>query len=170
MAKNEVMVITEDDINNKLTLSATDMDVFKWLTANAGIEMDEQTQAEFIASRNAKIGSITRIAEFSKWCEKTQKFCDTILKHAFNVGTVEQFPKNVSLKNNGSTTKFVDGMAAALVCDTLIRKKLATKEMIFGQVTPSIIEKATGLKKDKIVEMFPDVIAEEKKAPTLVIK
>lgn len=169
MAK-EVMVITEDDIKDKLTLNAVDMDTLKWLTEHAGIEMDEQTQAEFIASRNAKIGSITRIAEFSKWCKKTQDFCDTILKHAFNVGTVEQFPPNVSLKNNGATTKFVDSMAAALVCDTLIRKKLATKELIFGQVTPSIIEKATGLKKDKIVEMFPDVIVDDKKTPSLVIK
>ena len=169
MAK-EVMAITEDDIKDKLTLSATDMDVFKWLTDHAGIEMDEQTQEEFIASRNAKIASITRIAEFSKWCKKTQEFCDTILKHAFNVGTVEQFPNNVTLKNTGSTCKFVDGMAAALVCDTIIRKKLATKEQIFAQLTPSGIEKATGLKKDKIVEMFPDVIVEEKKTPTLVIK
>lgn len=170
MAKNEVMVITEEDIHEKLTLNAIDMEVFKWLTAHAGIEMDEQTKEEFISARNAKINSITRIAEFSKWCKKTQEFCDTILKHAFNVGTVEQFPNNVSLKNTGSTCKFVDGMAAALVCDTIIRKKLATKEQIFAQITPSGIEKATGLKKERIVEMFPDVIVEEKKNPTLVIK
>lgn len=170
MANKEVMTITEEDINDKLTLNAIDMDVFKWLTANAGIEMDEQTKEEFIAARNAKIASITRIAEFSKWCKKTQEFCDTILKHAFNVGTIEQYPKNVSLKNNGSTSKFVDGMAAALVCDTIIRKKLATKEQIFAQLTPSGIEKATGLKKDRIVEMFPDVIVEDKKSPSLVIK
>lgn len=170
MAKNEVMVITEDDINNKLTLSATDMDVFKWLTANAGIEMDEQTQEEFIAARNAKIASITRIAEFSKWCKKTQEFCDTILKHAFNVGTVEQFPNNVSLKNNGSTYKFVDESAATIVCDTVVKKKMATKEQLFAQISLSGLEKATGLKKDRIIELFPDVIVEEKKTPTLVIK
>ena len=169
MAK-EVMAITEEDIHDKLTLNAIDMDVFKWLTAHAGIEMDEQKKEEFIAARNAMIASITRIAEFSKWCKKTQEFCDTILKHAFNVGTVEQFPKNVSLKNNGSTSKFVDGMAAVLVCDTVIKKKLATKEQIFEQLTPSGIEKATGLKKDRIAEMFPDVIVEEKKTPSLVIK
>lgn len=167
---NEVMTITEADIADKLTLNAVDMETFKWLTAHAGIEMDEATQEEFILQRNANIASITRIAEFSKWCKKTQEFCDTIMKHAFNVGTAEQFPNNVTLKNNGATAKFVDGMAAALVCDTLIRKKMTTKEQIFAQLTPSGIEKATGLKKDKIVDMFPDVIVEEKKQPTLVIK
>lgn len=168
MAK-EVMAFSEADIKG-MTLTTSEFDTLKFLAAHAGIEMDEAAQEEFVSQRNIRINDIVNIWELKAKAKKLCDYIDTVMKHAFNVGNIEQYPKNVSLKNNGSTSKFVDGLAAALVCDTIIRKKLATKEQIFRQVTPSIIEKATGLKKDKIVEMFPDVIAEEKKAPTLVIK
>lgn len=168
MAK-EVMAFSEDDIKG-MTLTTSEFDTLKFLAAHAGVEMDEAAQEEFISQRNIRIKDIVNIWELKAKAKKLCEYIDTVMKHSFNVGTAEQFPNNVTLKNTGSTSKFVDGMAAALVCDTIIRKKLATKEQIFAQITPSDVEKATGLKKERIVEMFPDVIVEEKKSPSLVIK
>lgn len=168
MAK-EVMAFSESDIKG-MTLTTSEFDTLKFLASHAGIEMDEAEKEEFVSQRNIRINDIVNIWELKAKAKKLCDYIETVMKHAFNVGTIEQYPKNVSLKNNGITSNFVDGMAAALVCDTLIRKKMTTKEQIFAQLTPSGIEKATGLKKDKIVEMFPDVIVEEKKTPSLVIK
>lgn len=168
MASKEVMVVTEDDIKEKLQLGAHEIETLKFLVAHAGIEMDEETKQMFIAQRNAKAVSIARLNEFKAWCAKTVEYIDTVFKHAFNVGTVENFPANVKLKNNGSTYKFKDG-AAGIVVDTLLKKKLVTKEQLFNMLTVSNVEKASGLKKERLTEMFPDTIIEEKKSPTLII-
>ena len=169
MASKKVMVITEDDIKTKLVLGAAEIETLKFLQAHAGIEMDEGAQQDFIAARNAKAVSISRLWEFKEWCKKTVEFIETMGKYAFDVGSVEEFPANVSLKNNGSTYEFV-GDAAAIVADTLLKKKLVSKEQFFSTLTVSNIEKATGIKKEKLIEMFPDVILEKKKSATLVIK
>ena len=168
MAKNEVMVITEQDIKEKLALGESEIDTLKYLVANAGIEMDEETKRAFISSRNVQAVSIARLNEFKCWCKKTVDYLDAIFKHAFNVGTYEEFPANVKLKNNGSTHKFKDG-AAAIVADTLLKKRLVTKEQLFAVLSVDNIAKASGLKKEKLMEMFPDVIIEEKKSATLII-
>lgn len=167
MAK-EVMVVTEDDIKDKLQLGAHEIETLRFLVAHAGIEMDEGAQQEFIAQRNAKAVSIARLWEFKAWCSKTVDYIETVCKHAFNVGKVEDFPANVKLKNNGSAYKFVDG-AAGIVVDTLLKKKLVTKEQLFDKLTVANVEKASGLKKERLTEMFPDTIIEEKKSPTLII-
>ena len=168
MAK-EVMVVTEQDIKEKLALGEPEIDTLKFLVAHAGIEMDDETKQAFIASRNAKAVSITRLWEFKAWCKKTVDYIETVCKHAFNVGTYEEFPGNVSLKNNGSTYKFKDG-AAAIVADTLMKKRLVTKEQLMAVLSVDNVVKASGITKDKLMEMFPDVIIEEKKSATLIIK
>lgn len=168
MASKEVMVVTEDDIKEKLQLGAHEIETLKFLVAHAGIEMDEGAQQEFIAQRNAKAVSIGRLNEFKAWCKKAVDYLDAIFKHSFNVGTYEDFPANVKLKNNGSTHKFKDG-AAAIVADTLLKKRLVTKEQLFAVLSVDAIAKASGLKKEKLMEMFPDVIIEEKKSATLII-
>lgn len=169
MASNKVMVITENDIKNNFTLTEAEFDALKFLTEHAGMQMNEEQQNQFISSRNAKIGAITRLWEFKAWCKKTVDFIEALGKHAFNVGTFEQFPKNVSLKNNGSTLKFKDG-SAQIVADTLMKKHLVTKEQLFAVLSVDNIVKASGLTKEKLMEMFPDVIIEEKKAASLIIK
>lgn len=168
MATKEVMVVTEDDIKEKLQLGAHEIETLKFLVAHAGIEMDEGAKQEFIAQRNAKAVSIGRLNEFKAWCKKAVDYLDAIFKHSFNVGTYEEFPANVKLKNNGSTHKFKDG-AAAIVADTLLKKRLVTKEQLFAVLSVDAIAKASGLKKEKLMEMFPDVIIEEKKSATLII-
>ena len=50
MAK-EVMIITEDDIKEKLVLGESEIATLKFLVANAGVEMDEETKRAFISSR-----------------------------------------------------------------------------------------------------------------------
>lgn len=168
MASKDVMVVTEDDIKEKLQLGAHEIETLKFLVAHAGIEMDEGAKQEFIAQRNAKAVSIGRLNEFKAWCKKAVDYLDAIFKHSFNVGTYEEFPANVKLKNNGSTHKFKDG-AAAIVADTLLKKRLVTKEQLFAVLSVDAIAKASGLKKEKLMEMFPDVIIEEKKSATLII-
>lgn len=168
MAK-EVMAITEEDIKSKLTLSTSAIDTLKFLAAHAGIEMDEGAMQEFIAQRNVRMGEISQIWELKAWCEKTVDFIKTVCKHAFNVGSDEDLPKNVSWSKQSYTQAFADG-AGSVVCDTLIKKHLVNKEDILGAVTFPALVKASGITADKLKDMFPDTVIETPKERTLKIK
>ena len=167
MAK-EVMAFSEADIKG-MTLTTSEFDTLKFLAAHAGIEMDEQAQEEFVSQRNIRINDIVNIWELKAKAKKLCDYIETVMKHAFNVGTIEQYPKNVSLKKNGSTFKFADG-AAVTICNHLVQKKLVTKEQIFNEISVAGLENASGIKKDKLGDMFPDAIIDETKSPSLVIK
>ena len=71
MASKDVMVVTEDDIKEKLQIGAHEIETLKFLVAHAGIEMDEGAKQEFIAQRNAKNEGFRELVEVQKWMEKT---------------------------------------------------------------------------------------------------
>lgn len=167
MAK-EVMAFTESDIKG-MTLTTSEFDTLKFLSEHAGKEMDLQEQQEFVAQRNVRANDIAAIWELRAKAEKLVDFIKTVCKHAFNVGTDEDLPKNVSWSKQSYTQAFADG-AGAVVCDTLIKKHLVNKEDILGAVTFPALVKASGITADKLKEMFPDTVIETPKERTLKIK
>lgn len=167
MAK-EVMAFTESDIKG-MTLTTSEFDTLKFLSEHAGKEMDLKEQQEFVAQRNVRANDIAAIWELRAKAEKLVDFIKTVCKHAFNVGSDEDLPKNVSWSKQSYTQAFADG-AGAVVCDTLIKKHLVNKEDILGAVTFPALVKASGITADKLKEMFPDTVIETPKERTLKIK
>lgn len=167
MAK-EVMAFTESDIKG-MTLTTSEFDTLKFLSDHAGKDMDLKEQQEFVAQRNVRANDIAAIWELRAKAEKLVDFIKTVCKHAFNVGTDEDLPKNVSWSKQSYTQAFADG-AGAVVCDTLIKKHLVNKEDILGAVTFPALVKASGITADKLKEMFPDTVIETPNERTLKIK
>jgi len=167
MAK-EIMAFTESDIKG-MTLTTSEFDTLKFLSDHAGKEMDLKEQQEFVAQRNVRANDIAAIWELRAKAEKLVDFIKTVCKHAFNVGSDEDLPKNVSWSKQSYTQAFAEG-AGAVVCDTLIKKHLVNKEDILGAVTFPALVKASGITADKLKEMFPDTVIETPKERTLKIK
>lgn len=166
MAK-EVMVITEEDIKSKLTLSTSAIDTLKFLAAHAGIEMDEGTMQEFVAQRNVRMGEISQIWELKAWCEKTVDFIKTVCKHAFNVGSDEELPKSVSWSKQTFTEKFTDAGEAV---QKLIEIEGTPIENFARYVTPKQAAEAAGITMDRLYADLGDMVERTPKERTLKIK
>lgn len=167
MAK-EVMIVTPEDMKN-LVPSDKAMDAYRFALANAGIEMDEETAADFVVRRNLKTEGFRELAEVGKWMEKTAASIKEALKHTYNVGTEEDLPSNVKWSKQSYTYAFVQDAGAA-VANALVAKRLVAKDQLLALVTVTAMAKASGLTTEKLVDMFPDTIEQKPKERTLSIK
>lgn len=168
MATKEVMIVTPEDMKN-LVPSDKAMDAYRFALANAGIEMDEETAADFIVRRNLKTEGFRELAEVGKWMEKTAASIKEALKHTYNVGTEEDLPSNVKWSKQSYTYAFVQDAGAA-VANALVAKRLVSKDQLLALVTVTAMAKASGLTTDKLVDMFPDTIEQKPKERTLSVK
>ena len=168
MAK-EIIAFTESDIKN-MTLTTSEFDTLKFLSVNAGIDMDEKATREFVAQRNARIGEITAIAELKAKAEKLADYLKTVLKHSFNVGNDEDLPKNVSWSKQSYTYEFEEGQAHVIANNLMECGLISNKEQLFDCVTVSAMQKAAGITMDKMLELYHDGIVIKPKERTLKIK
>jgi len=168
MATKEVMVVTPEDMKN-LVPSDKAMDAYRFALANAGIEMDEETAADFVVRRNLKTEGFRELAEVGKWMEKTAASIKEALKHTYNVGTEEDLPSNVKWSKQSYTYAFVQDAGAA-VANALVAKRLVSKDQLLALVTVTAMAKASGLTTEKLVDMFPDTIEQKPKERTLSVK
>lgn len=168
MATKEVMIVTPEDMKN-LVPSEKAMDAYRFALANAGIEMDEETTADFIVRRNLKTEGFRELAEVGKWMEKTAASIKEALKHTYNVGTEEDLPSNVKWSKQSYTYAFVQDAGAA-VANALVAKRLVAKDQLLALVTVTAMAKASGLTTEKLVDMFPDTIEQKPKERTLSVK
>ena len=168
MATKEVMVVTPEDMKN-LVPSDKARDAYRVALANAGIEMDEETAADFIVRRNLKTEGFRELAEVGKWMEKTAASIKEALKHTYNVGTEEDLPSNVKWSKQSYTYAFVQDAGAA-VANALVAKRLVAKDQLLALVTVTAMAKASGLTTEKLVDMFPDTIEQKPKERTLSVK
>jgi hypothetical protein len=166
MATKEIMAFSEADIKN-LTLTTSEFDTLKFLSAHAGIEMDEETKREFVAQRNARIVEIVAIAELKSKAEKLADYIKTVLKHAFNVGSDEDLPKNVSWNKQSYTDKFTDPEAAV---QKLIEIEGTPIENFARYVTPKQAAEAAGITMDRLYADLGDRVERTPKERTLKIK
>ncbi|WP_298767593.1 hypothetical protein [uncultured Fibrobacter sp.] len=168
MATKEVMIVTPEDMKN-LVPSEKAMDAYRFALANAGIEMDEETAADFVVRRNLKTEGFRELAEIGKWMEKTAASIKEALKHTYNVGTEEDLPSNVKWSKQSYTYAFVQDAGAA-VANVLVAKRLVAKDQLLALVTVTAMAKASGLTTEKLVDMFPDTIEQKPKERTLSVK
>lgn len=169
MATKEIMAFSEADIKG-MTLTTSEMDTLNYLSAHAGVEMDEEAQAEFVAQRNIRINDITAIAELKSKAEKLAAYLKEVLKHSFNVGPEDQLPKNVSWSKQSYTYEFEEGQAHVIANNLMECGLIATKEQLFDCVTVSAMQKAAGITMDKMLELYHDGIVIKPKERTLKIK
>lgn len=168
MATKEVMIVTPEDMKN-LVPSEKAMDAYRFALANAGIEMDEETTADFIVRRNLKTEGFRELAEVQKWMEKTAASIKEALKHTYNVGTEEDLPAGVKWSKQSYTYAFEEGQAR-VIAQNLIDSGLTTKEQLFDAVTVTAMQKAAGITTDKMLELFHDGIVIKPKERTLTVK
>lgn len=168
MATKEVMIVTPEEMKN-LVPSDKAMEAYRFALANAGIEMDEETTADFIVRRNLKTEGFRELAEVVKWMEKTAASIKEALKHTYNVGTEEDLPSNVKWSKQSYTYAFDEGQAR-VIAQSLIDSGLTTKEQIFDAVTVTAMQKAAGITTDKMLELFHDGIVIKPKERTLTVK
>ena len=168
MASKEIMIVTPEEIKN-IAPSEKAMDAYKFALAHAGIEMDEETTADFIIQRNARTDGFRELVEVQKWMEKTAASIKEALKHTYNVGTEEDLPSNVKWSKQSYTYAFEEGQARA-IAQSLIDSGLTTKEQLFDAVSVTAMQKAAGITTDKMLELFHDGIVIKPKERTLTIK
>lgn len=166
MATKEIMAFSEADIK-KMNLTTSEFDTLKFLSVNAGIEMDEEATREFVAQRNARIAEITAIAELKAKAEKLADYLKTVLKHAFNVGSDEDLPKNVSWSKQTFTDKFTDTEAAV---QKLMEIEGTPVENFAKYVTPKQAAEAAGITMDRLYADLGDMVERTPKERTLKIK
>lgn len=168
MAK-EVMIFTADEIKTPAALTPAALDAYRFALEKAGIETNEDALPEFISARNAKAGGFADLWEFKSWCEKVAASIKEVAKHAFNVGSADELPNNVSWSKQSFTYEFQEG-AGAIVAKSLVNKGLVTKDTLLNLLTPTALAKACGLTVEKIMDMYPDTVVEKPKERTLKIK
>ena len=166
MATKEIMAFSEADIKN-ITLTTSEFDTLKYLSAHAGIEMDEEAQREFVAQRNARIVEIVAIAELKAKAEKLADYLKTVLKHTFNAGSEEDLPKNVSWSKQSFTDKFTDTEAAVR---KLIEIEGTPVENFARYVTPKQAAEAAGITMDRLYADLGEMVERTPKERTLKIK
>lgn len=168
MATKEVMVVTPEELKN-LVPSEKAMEAYRFAIANAGIEMDEETTADFIIHRNARTDGFRELAEVGKWMEKTAASIKEALKHTYNVGTEDDLPSNVKWSKQSYTYAFDEGQAR-VIAQSIIDTGLTTKEQLFDALTVTAMQKAAGITIDKMLELFHDGIVIKPKERTLTVK
>ena len=166
MATKEIMAFSEADIKG-MTLTTSEFDTLKYLSAHAGIEMDEEETREFVAQRNARINEIVSISELKVKAEKLADYLKTVLKHSFNVGRDEDLPKNVSWSKQSYTDKFTDSEAAV---QKLIEIEGTPVENFAKYVTPKQAAEAAGITMDRLYADLGDMVERTPKERTLKIK
>jgi hypothetical protein len=129
--------------------------------------MDEEAQREFVAQRNARIVEIVAIAELKAKAEKLADYLKTVLKHAFNAGSEEDLPKNVSWSKQSFTDKFTDTEAAVR---KLIEIEGTPIENFARYVTPKQAAEAAGITMDRLYADLGDMVERTPKERTLKIK
>lgn len=168
MASKDVMVFTPDEFKD-LVPSERAMDAYRFALANAGIEMDEETTADFIVRRNIKEQGFRELAEVQKMFEKAAASIKEALKHTFNVGGEEDLPANVKWSKQSYTYAFEEGQAR-VIAQSLIDSGLTTKEQLFDAVTVTAMQKAAGITTEKMLELYHDGIVIKPKERSLSIK
>ena len=168
MAK-EVMVVTPEDIKSHIALSAAASDTLKWMIAHAGVEMDEEAQAEFIQQRALRVNEIRECWELKAWCEKAAASIKEATKHTMNVGTEDDLPAFAKWNKQSYSYDWNEG-AARVVAQHLIESNLVTAEQLFDQVSVTAMCKAAGITTEKLLDMFDGAVIAKPKERTLSIK
>ena len=172
MATKAIAIIPAEEMN--VTLSEGAMYAYKFALANAGVEMDEEAQADFIAQRNLLSRQFRELWETKTMLEKAASSIKEVTKHTYNVGDIDDIPSEDGVKIAWSKQSYtyewqVDNCGAD-VAQALVQKGLCKVEDILNAVPVNVMAKAAGLTQDKFMEIFPQFVCAKAKERTLSIK
>lgn len=169
MAK-EVMIVTPEEIASNIALTAAMADTLKWLVAHAGVEMDEDAQADFVAQRKLRDGEIRDLNELRAWCEKTAACIKEVTKHAYNIGDPEDLPANVVWQKQSYTYEWDGETRASGIAHGLAESGLLDIDNALDSVSVTAMAKAAGVTVEKLMEIYPERIVAKPKERVLKIK
>lgn len=140
----------------------------------AGIELDEETQADVI-SRRALLGPQFRdLFNFRKQLEALAKEIKDVTEHIYNIGNADDIEDadgvKISWSKQSYSQKWKAEGSSVNVVRALSKKGLITVDQALCEITVDAVARASGIDKVKLISMFPDDIAEEPKKRTLSIK
>lgn len=172
MASKQVALIPTEEITS-FKFTSAEIDAYNFAIRNAGVEMDEEAEADFITSRNAKSGWLG-LWEKKAALKKIVDSIEDVVKHAWNVGSEDQIPQDDGVKISWSkqsyTYEWCSEDAPRFVAQNLIESNLVTAEQLFDQLTPNQVIKASGITMEKLMQLFEGAVNEKTKARTLSIK
>lgn len=172
---NEVITVTPESMG-AITISTAAIEAYKFFRNHAGIEMDEETEADFISHRGKFSVGARDLTEFRKALERLAKDIKEVTEHAYNIGGPDSLPDEgedgvkISWSKQSFTLKWAAEGAGVNVIRTLSKKGLLTVDQALCEVSPDAVVRASGIDKNKLVMMFPEDIVEEPKKRTLSIK
>lgn len=172
MATKAIALIPAEEMN--ITLSEGAAYAYKFALANAGIEMDEEAQVDFIAHRNLISRNFRELWETKTMLEKAAASIKEVTEHTYNVGNIDDIPAEDGVKIAWSKQSYtyewqVDNCGAD-VAQALVQKGLCKVEDILNAVPVNVMAKAAGIAQDKFMEIFPQFVCAKAKERTLSIK
>lgn len=172
MAEKKTALVPTEDIKYMVVSDAA-LDAYNFALRNAGVEMDEETEADFITRRNAKSGW-RELWELKSKCEKFAASIKEVVKHTFNVGSEDQIPNDDGVKISWSKQSFTYEWecedAPRFVAQKLIESNLVKAEQLFDVLKVEQVTKASGITIDKLNELFEGAVKIKPKERTLSIK
>ena len=172
---NEVITVTPESMG-AITISTAAIAAYKFFRSHAGIEMDEDAEADFVSHRGKFSVGARDLTEFRKALERLCKDIKEVTEHAYNVGGPDSLPDlgedgvKISWSRRSYTLKWAAEGAGVEVIRALSKKGLLTVDQALCEVSVDAVVRASGIEKNKLICMIPDAVIEEHKKPTLSIK
>lgn len=172
---NEVITLTPESMDG-ITISSSAISAYLFARKFAGIELDEETEDEVISRRGLLSVAFRDLTETRKRLEKLCKDIKECTEHIYNIGGPDSLPDEgedgvrISWSKQSYTPKWAAIGCSANVVRTLSKKGFLSVDQALCELTVDAVIRASGLTKDKLINMFPNDIVEEPKKRTLNIK
>jgi len=140
------------------------------------LELDEEAMEKVISMRNLRSVAFRDLTEFRKALERLAKDIKDITEYVYNIGGPDSLPEEgedgvrISWSKQSYTPKWAAEGCSTNVVRALSKKGILSVDQALCELTVDAVVRASGLTKDKLINMFPNDIVEEPKKRTLNIK
>lgn len=171
MDKSEVVLFSPNELN--VTATERAINAYKFALKNAGIEVDEDTEADIVSVRN-NLDGWKDLNELRIFFDKASKSIKEVLKHIWNMGSSDDLPDTKELKVSWDKQKYtyewqVDGCPREVI-DSLVDKGMISLDTLLFMISVSQLSKAAGIEQSKMMELYPKYICAKNSERTLRIK
>lgn len=165
---NEVILTPEEIKEFRVTTRVAD--TYKWLLDNVPDGKDADKVSEFAHAIASKKESMLDLWEFRAYIKKLSDNLELACKAAANVIPDDERPEFIALSKASKTYKFTADGSAQFVANKVIEMGFCGEDELFARLTVKNIADASGMKIEKVAELFPDDITFTESARVLKIK
>ena len=170
---NEVVITMPAELGG-IEISQRAIAAFNFARKYAGKEMTDEEQADFISHRALFNLGFRDLTEIRKGLEALCKEMKEVTEHTFNVGSLEDIEDSDGVKiswgKQSYSHEWVAYGSACQVVRELSKKKVCDIDTALCELSVDAVVRASGLKKEKLIDMFPEQIVGKPKKRTLTIK